>query len=133
MKIFIILLLVQTIALSNDITIDAIAGHRPISPFIFGRNNSLSDSKNTPTTQANWQKYRDAGIKIFRENGGNNSTKYNWRRKLSSHPYWYNNVYAHAWIYAAQTLQSNMPDAKGMWSFQLIGWTAANRNNNFDD
>ena len=70
---------------------------------------------------------------MFRENGGNNATKYNWRRKLSSHPDWYNNVYAHDWDYEAQSLQDNMPDARGMWAFQLIGYAAANNQNNFND
>lgn len=56
-----------------------------ISPYLFGRNNSLSDNESSPLTQANWQLLKDAGIKMFRENGGNNSTKYNWRRKLTSH------------------------------------------------
>ena len=133
MKSTLLLLLMTTIILANDISIDAAHGHHPISPYIFGRNNSLSDKRSEPTSAAAWQKYRDAGITLFRENGGNNSTKYNWRRKLSSHPDWYNNVYAHDWDYAAQSLQANMPGAQGMWAFQLIGWAAANTNNNFND
>ncbi|RQW07793.1 T9SS C-terminal target domain-containing protein [candidate division KSB1 bacterium] len=133
MRSALLFLFISIAAFANDITIDAAVGRRPISPYIFGKNNSLSDSKSNPTSQANWQKYRDAGIKMFRENGGNNSTKYNWRRKLSSHPDWYNNVYAHDWDYAATSLQNNMPEASGMWAFQLIGWSAANRDNNFND
>ncbi len=133
MKTTLILLFLTITASANDITINAAAGHQPISPTIFGRNNSLSDSKSNPTSKAEWQKYRDAGIRFFRESGGNNSTKYNWQKKLTSHPDWYNNVYDHDWDYAATSLQTNMPGVPGMWSFQLIGWAAANKNNNFNE
>lgn len=63
-------------------------------------------------TALTWQRYRDAGITMFRESGGNNSTKYNWRKKLTSHPDWYNNVYAHDWDYAARSLQDQLPEAQ---------------------
>ena len=106
---------------------------KTISPYIYGRNNSLSDDPSQPTSSANWQLYKDAGVTFFRESGGNNSTKYNWKRKLSSHPDWYNNVYAHDWDYAAQSLQANMPGAKGMWAFQLLGYVAKTNAYNFDD
>jgi len=104
-----------------------------ISPFIFGNNNCLSDDKNHPLSQSQWQHLRDLGIRIFRENGGNNSTKYNWRRKLSSHPDWYNNVYPHDWDYAAQSLQANIPSAQGIWAFQLVGKAAKSGSFNFND
>lgn len=133
MKVLLLLLILTVGAIANDITIDAAADRQPISPYIFGRNNSLSDNASSPVSKADWQKYRDAGVRIFRENGGNNSTKYNWEKKLTSHPDWYNNVYDHNWDYAAQSLQANMPGAQGMWAFQLIGWAASNKNNNFND
>jgi len=116
-----------------NISIDANAKRKLISPNIYGRNNNLSDSKTSPTKSANWQLYKEAGLRFFRENGGNNSTKYNWKSKLSSHPDWYNNVYGHDWDYAANSLQQNMPNAKGMWAFQLIGKVASNTKNNFKD
>ena len=72
-------------------------------------------------------------MRLFRENGGNNSTKYNWERKLSSHPDWYNNVYKHDWDYTATSLQQNMPSASGMFAFQLIGWAAKTSSYNFND
>jgi hypothetical protein len=131
--IFFLICLLVTPALSVDIIVDAAAGRRPISPYIFGRNNSLSDSPGSPLSATQWQLLRDAGVRLFREGGGNNSTKYNWRRKLSSHPDWYNNVYPHDWDFAAASLQQNIPGAKGMWSFQLIGYAAATSANNFDD
>jgi len=37
---------------------------------------------------------------ITRETGGNNQTRYNWRKKLTVHPDWYNNVYQHDWDYS---------------------------------
>jgi hypothetical protein len=103
-----------------------------ISPYLFGRNNSLSDNESNPLTQADWQFLKDAGIKMFRENGGNNSTKYNWRRKLTSHPDWYNNVFYHNWDFAATSLLENIPDAQGMWGFQLIGKAALTDAYNFN-
>jgi hypothetical protein len=116
-----------------SITIDAGAAQRPISPYIYGKNNNLSDAPASPLTANQWQRLRDLGITMFRENGGNNATKYNWRRKLSSHPDWYNNVYSHDWDYAAKSLQANIPAAQGMWAFQLIGKAAKTKTANFSD
>ena len=120
-------------AFSVTITIDAAAGRQPVSPYIYGKNNELSDSPGSPLSKAEWQLLRDSGLNILRENGGNNSTKYNWRRKLTSHPDWYNNVYAHDWDFAAQSLQDNLPGVQGVWALQLIGWAAASNRNNFND
>lgn len=115
------------------IVIDAASEKKAISPLIYGKNNSLSDWIGNPINAAEWQKLQDAGITLFRESGGNNSTKYNWRRKLSSHPDWYNNVYKHDWDYAAASLQQHIPNAQGMWSFQLIGKAAKTNSANFND
>jgi len=116
-----------------QISVDPTKEIKEISPYIYGRNNSLSDNPSRPTSSASWKLYKDAGVKFLRESGGNNSTKYNWRKKLSSHPDWYNNVYAHNWDYAAQSLQNNMPEAKGMWAFQLLGYAAKTNAFNFDE
>ena len=116
-----------------NITIDALAPQKPVSPYIFGKNNNLSDNPSSPLTANQWQRLRDLGITLFRENGGNNATKYNWRRKLSSHPDWYNNVYSHDWDFAAKSLQTNIPSAQGMWAFQLIGKAAKTKTANFND
>ncbi len=104
-----------------------------VSPLLFGKNNSLSDAPGKPLSPQQWQRLRDLGIRMFRENGGNNSTKYNWRRKLTSHPDWYNNVYSHDWDYAALSLQTYIPSAQGMWAFQLIGKAALTSSANFND
>lgn len=119
----------QTVQVSIDIN----AERKAISPMIFGMNNALSDNQGNPLSAAQWQRLRDAGVRIVREFGGNNGTKYNWRLKLSSHPDWYNNVYAHNWNYAAQSLQTNLPGVQGMWCFQLIGKAASNTGHNFND
>lgn len=117
----------------TTITVDPTANQHKISPWIYGRNNSLSDDPSSPVTSAQWQLYRDAGLRMYRENGGNNSTKYNWRAKLSSHPDWYNNVYSHDWDYAATTLLSNTSNTQGLFAFQLLGMVASNKTHNFND
>jgi hypothetical protein len=130
---FIILIFILAPLFAVEISIDASAGRKSISPYIYGRNNSLSDNAGDPLSAGEWQFLRDAGVLLFREGGGNNSTKYNWRRKISSHPDWYNNVYSHDWDFAARSLQEHIPNVCGLYSFQLLGKVAANRNHNFDD
>ncbi len=118
---------------TTTITIDANGAKKPISPYIFGKNNSLSDAAGSPLSNYQWQRLKDLGITMFRENGGNNATKYNWRLKLTSHPDWYNNVYNHDWDFAAKSLQQNIPGAQGMWAFQLCGKAAKTNSANFND
>ena len=133
---YLLLLLIQSsFAFSQtiNITVNAAQGHRPISPWIYGRNNSLSDQPSNPVSAANLQKYRDAGLRMFRENGGNNCTKYNWRLKLSSHPDWYNNVYDHNWDYSVTTLLNNTINTQGLYAFQLLGKASFTKSKNFDD
>lgn len=131
---FVLVLFFQT-GKAQDVTIQVNAGEGklPVSPYIYGRNNNFSDVFGTATSAANTNLYKEAGLRFARENGGNNATKYNWRKKISSHPDWYNNVYNHDWDYASQTIQSNIPIMQTMWAFQLIGKVAANKNNNFND
>jgi hypothetical protein len=116
-----------------QVTVNVFNNRKAVSPYIYGRNNSLSDDPGSPVSANNWQLYKDAGVNFFRENGGNNLTKHNWRLNLTSHPDWYNNVYASNWDYAAQSLHQNMPAAQGMWGFQLIGQAARTTANNFND
>jgi hypothetical protein len=115
------------------VQVNANDGKLSVSPYIYGRNNSFSDVFGTATSAANMALYKEAGLRFSRENGGNNATKYNWRKKISSHPDWYNNVYSHDWDYASQTIQTSMPGMQVMWAFQLIGKVAANKSNNFND
>lgn len=134
---FFLLLLFFTLqknfAQTVNINIDASLDRTPISPYIYGKNNNLSDNPGSPTKPADWKRMREAGLRFTREYGGNNGSKYNWRLKLSSHPDWYNNVYAHNWDFAAKTLQDSLPSAQGMWGFQLIGKAASTASANFDD
>jgi hypothetical protein len=128
-----IILVVAGSAFAAEIHVDALSGQKAISPYLYGRNNSLSDDPKKPLSAKDWQFLRDAGVRMLRESGGNNATKYNWLLKLSSHPDWYNNVYAHDWDYEAATLQVNLPGVPGMWSFQLIGKAASSKAHNFND
>ncbi len=129
------LLLVFQAGRAQNVTVQVNAneGRIPVSPYIFGRNNNLSDNAASPTSAANITLYKEAGLRFARENGGNNATKYNWRRKLGSHPDWYNNVYDHNWDFVSQDIQDRMPGLQVMFAFQLIGKAAGNKNNNFGD
>jgi len=126
------LLGLETSAASVRIAVQADSGRRPISPWIYGRNNNISDDRDKPTTDSVYAVYREAGLTMLRENQGNNATKYNWRRKLSSHPDWYNNVYHHDWDSVAGLIQSRLPGTQGMFAFQLAGWAARTDSANFD-
>jgi hypothetical protein len=106
------------------ITVNAAQDKHAVSPYIYGRNQTFDQPA---------QFYKDAGLRLARMNGGNNATKYNWRKKISSHPDWYNNVYAEDWDTASQNIQSNFPGMKAMWAFQLLGKVASNTSNNFND
>lgn len=126
----IILLLLCHIALYTayaqnvTISVDANQNKRLISPYIYGRNNWFDKPV---------QFYKDAGLRFSRMNGGNNATGYNWRKKITVHPDWYNNVYSEDWDSYSQNIQNNYPDMQGMFAFQLLGRVASNTNNNFDD
>lgn len=132
-SILILCLFILSARAQIQITVDVTKEIKEISPYIYGRNNSLSDTPSNPVSSQSWQLYKEAGVRFFRESGGNNSTKYNWRKKISSHPDWYNNVYKHDWDYAAQSLQDHMPEAQGMWAFQLLGYVAKTNSFNFND
>lgn len=130
----ILALVSQTIiAQTVNVTVDANVGRKPISPYIYGKNGNVSDNTSSPTTAAEWKFLRDVGLRFSRENGGNNCSRYNWRKKITCHPDWYNNVYGTDWDYMAKTLGDSLPNAQGMWGFQLIGKAASNTSNNFDD
>ncbi len=118
----------ETVQISVDVTADRM----PVSPYLYGKNDSPG-SPSSPLSEADWQRFRDAGLRMMRTLGGNNGTKYNWQKKLSSHPDWYNNVYANDWDYAQAQLQQHLPAVQSMWCFQLIGKVAANADHNFND
>jgi Glycoside hydrolase family 44/Secretion system C-terminal sorting domain len=106
------------------ITVNATQGKRAVSPYIYGRNNTFDKPA---------QFYKDAGLRFARMNGGNNATKYNWRKKISSHPDWYNNVYGNDWDATSLQIARDFPDMQVMWAFQLIGRVASSTSYNFND
>jgi hypothetical protein len=114
----------STNAQNVTITVNASKDKRAVSPYIYGANNWLDKSA---------QFYKDAGLTMARMNGGNNATKYNWRKKLSSHPDWYNNVYTNDWDKSAKTIATNLPSVQGMFAFQLLGRVASSNAHNFND
>jgi len=73
-----IILLVAGSAFAAEIHVDALSGRKAISPHLYGRNNSLCDDPKKPLSAKDWQFPRDAGVRMLRESGGNNATKYNW-------------------------------------------------------
>lgn len=115
-----------------SITIDAKANNHKVSPYLYGRNGVLNNEKaDIPTDVIN--KSQEAGIHFIRQNEGNNATKYNWKKKITSHPDWYNNVYDCDWDRSATNLQAELPDAQVMFGFQLIGKAASSKAHNFND
>jgi hypothetical protein len=124
----------QCLSAQIAITIDAAAESRAISPYLYGRNNSFSSTDpNGTLKEEDLVRLRDAGVRFFRESSGNNSSKYNWRKMLSSHPDWYNNVYTNNWDQAAKALQTQFPSAQGMWALPLLGYAAKTNAANFPD
>jgi len=118
----------QDISISVDVT----SNQKTISPYIYGCNNSTSQRPWEPVSAEQWQFLREVGVTILRENQGNNSSKYNWRDKLSSHPDWYNNVETHDWDYAALQIQKNLPSVQQMWALPMLGYVASDSSFNFD-
>jgi len=119
-----------------NVTVDADAGIKKISPYLYGRNiDKVSDtSVESDTAETNFiNKVLESGIHMMRANNGNNSTRYNWRRKMTVHPDWFNNVYAHDWDITAKKILDKMPGVDALYGFQLTGYAASSTNYNFPD
>jgi hypothetical protein len=116
-----------------EIQVDVTKGRLPISPFIYGINIYKWDQPLKPASDTEANRCNDAGVRFARAGEGNNSTKYNWRRKITSHPDWYNNVYVHDWDFAAQSIQQRLPLTAGLFTLQLLGKAASNAQNNYPD
>ena len=118
--------LVYTTIQAQEVTVTVNAGlnKKAVSPFIYGRNESFDK----PAAF-----YKDAGLRFARMNGGNNATKYNWRKKIGSHPDWYNNVYANDWDATSKKVTASHPNMQVMWAFQLLGRVASSNAHNFND
>lgn len=130
LKHFLLSLLVFYLAYSNTqaqnvtVTVNAGLNKKAVSPYIYGRNESFDKTAAF---------YKDAGLRFARMNGGNNATKYNWRKKIGSHPDWYNNVYANDWDATSKKVTASHPNMQVMWAFQLIGRVASSNAYNFND
>ena len=111
-----------------EVRVDSKAGIQKISPYIFGKNISglndaeTSDPAKIAAEDSTVKRMNEIGFRFFRANNGNNATRYNWRKKLTVHPDWYNNVYAHDWDITAKTIQDKLPGANAMYAFQLSGY-----------
>ena len=122
--------------LAIDITVDANAGIKKISPYLYGRNIdkiSDGDAEVTEEESAFINQMLEAGIHMLRASNGNNATRYNWRHKMTVHPDWYNNVYSHDWAITAQKVLDKMPGIDAMYAFQLTGYAASSTDYNFPD
>lgn len=106
------------------ITINASQNIKAVSPNLYGRNNTFDKPIGF---------YKDAGLRFVRMNAGNNATKYNWRKRITSHPDWYNNVYGTDWDATSKNIAKNYPEMQVMWAFQLIGRVASSTSYNFND
>jgi hypothetical protein len=106
------------------ITVDASQGKKKISPLIYGKNESLDKTA---------QFYKDAGLRFARIGGGNNMSAYNWKKKMTVHPDWYNNVYDEDWDKYAQIVNNDFTDLQAMFAFQLLGRVANSKDHNFND
>lgn len=115
-----------------SVTVDAAAGRRPISPYLYGKNANLAGLGGTMRAPEA-PLAREAGLKLSRETDGNNGTKYNWRNDLSSHPDWYNNVYPQHWPERARAIQDTCPGIDGLFAFPVLGWVAKTDKANCDE
>lgn len=124
-----------------DVLVDSRAGVQKISPYIYGKNitgindteKDAQDETKIASEDSTIQRMNEIGFRFFRANSGNNATRYNWRKKLTVHPDWYNNVYEHDWDITAKTIQDKLPSANAMYALQLSGYAASTTANNFND
>ena len=119
-----------------DITVETQKGVKKISPYLYGRNiDKISDTKveSDSTEEAFISQMLEAGIHMLRANNGNNATRYNWSKKLTVHPDWFNNVYSHDWDITAKKVLDKMPGIDAMYAFQLTGYAAKTNEYNFAD
>ena len=119
-----------------DITVDTQTGVKKISPYLYGRNIDKVNDGSAESDSAEQEfigQVREAGIHMMRANNGNNATRYNWRKKLTVHPDWFNNVHSHDWAITAKKVLDKMPGVDAMYAFQLTGYAASSTDYNFPD
>ena len=121
-------------AINIDVHTDQ--GVMKISPYLYGRNiDKVSDGKaESDEDETKFiSQVLESGIHMIRANNGNNATRYNWRKKMTVHPDWYNNVYSHDWAITAKKFLDKMPGIDAMYAFQLTGYAASSTEYNFGD
>lgn len=119
-----------------DVTVETQKGVMKISPYLYGRNIdkiSGGSAELDSTEEAFINQAREAGVRFMRANNGNNATRYNWRKKMTVHPDWFNNVYSIDWSITAKKILDKLPDVDAMYAFQLTGWAASTNEYNFGD
>lgn len=134
---------VSSAAADISVSVDASSGIKKISPYLFGRNiDVISDGVESDSAKADtllqkenafYSKMLESGMHFLRANNGNNATRYNWRKKLTVHPDWYNNVYSHDWDITSKKVLDNLPGVDAMYAFQLTGYAASSTEYNFSD
>lgn len=118
---------------ATTLTIDAGGTAKTFSPYIYGKNGGLSQTTGTATTADTLAFYKATGVKMLRLNNGNNASKYNYEKHLTSHPDWYNNVYSVDWDQSAKDLAAGLPGVQGFFAISMLGWTANDKSHNFAD
>ena len=118
---------------SIEISIDGNGKSHKISRYVYGKNNSTNDDSTNATTDSMWTLINESGIGILRENSGNNSTKYNFHRRVASHPDWYNRVHEQNWDYEVKNIQEYAPQVQVMYGLPILGYVGASSEYNFAD
>jgi hypothetical protein len=114
-----------------NVSIEINNGNKQVSPYIYGKNNTTSGKVDNPLTEAQWTQVRESGATILRENYGNESTKYNWKRKLTCSPDWYNAISDYDWDFEAKSILDNLPNVQAMFGFQMLGYAAKSKDHNW--
>ena len=65
------------------VSVNATDGKKTVSPYIYGRNGSFSNSFGTAASASDIALVKESGLRLTRENGGNNATKYKIRFKFT--------------------------------------------------
>ncbi|NLB64026.1 MAG: T9SS type A sorting domain-containing protein [Fibrobacter sp.] len=130
---FLILSVTFSMASTLEFTVDAQGATQKVSPYIYGKNHGISQNSDVPTHADTITKYLDAGLTMVRMNNGNNASKYNWKRKKTSHPDWYNNVYDNDWDFSAQEINDRLTGVQGLFAISMLGWCAKTDEYNFND
>ena len=119
-----------------DVTVETQKGVMKISPYLYGRNIdkiSGGSAELDSIEEAFINQAREAGVRFMRANNGNNATRYNWRKKMTVHQDWFNNVYSVDWSITAKKILDKLPGVDAMYAFQLTGWAASTNEYNFGD